>query len=123
MKQALLVGVGGSLWFKAVEYYFWYRTGTSLTYLVGMLPFQLVSLLMISVPLTLFFYYFKKNWGLSFVPSLYYIIKDSLNVLFGNLPASQIPYSAVEAIVIGLPIGITWYFLAYKTDWVTRWGN
>lgn len=112
LKDALLVGVGGSLWLKAIELYVWFSNLPQQDWskLLSVLPFQILGVLIVSVPLTfLFFELFNKENLVWLIPSLYFIIKDSINVVRGLYPSNILLNTLVEAVLIGLPIGWSWY--------------
>jgi len=116
LNQAFLIGIGGSLIFKGIEL-FGQKIFSGATVLSDfgnkLIPeiiiFQFASLLIISSIITfILIKRFKKLWMISFVPFLWYFIKELMNTIFVY---HKFIWIAFAESLIGIPIGFGLYFI------------
>lgn len=117
-KKAFVIGVLGSFIMKGLEllgqlYFGW----SSLTHNTAWswqvtLIWQLVWVLVWSIPLTILILYTSDRlWTISFVPMLYYALKETMNIIQVYHHFIIIPY--LESL-IGLIVGVILYFSVEK---------
>lgn len=110
--KAFIIGLFGAFLFKVVEYigqlYFGWSILSDGTWHLILIS-QLIFLIIISSLLVfLLMKLFNKLWIIAFVPFLYYVIKESYNIIFTLQKFTWIPFAES---LIGIPIGFGLYFL------------